>query len=249
MKLANKRFVLFICTITMVIGVASILYTPVGTLIPQTGDTAMAIKANRMIKQTVQNSEQDTKDTISLMSISTTPTPSPTPIPTPTPLPVYSLEEEGYPAGLDQLIETYYEAKICCDIDTLKSISSDPDNVISKKHLLQLVEGIDEYENIKCYIKKSYEEGSYIAFVYYDIRFIGLKTLAPSLAKLYIITDEAGEFKIFDGEVTEELKAYISARSEDEDVIELRNYTDQRAEKAKEKDEDLKAFWEIIDKY
>jgi uncharacterized protein YprB with RNaseH-like and TPR domain len=164
-------------------------------------------------------------------------------------LPVYPLEEKGYPSVIDELAKTYYEAKVSCDIDTLKSISSEPENVYSKKQLLKLIEGIDEYQNIKCYVKKSYDEDAYIVFVYYDIKFIGLNTLAPSLSKLYIVKDETGEWKTFDDEMNEELRAYIAARSEDEDVIALRNHTDQLAVEAKDKDKDLKAFWEILDKY
>ncbi len=249
MKIKDKKILYLILMINMVLGLAILVYNPTSSIRLQTKDKQTKAASSLGQKTLTAKQEKSDKDTVSLMSVSLTPTPSPTPIPTPTPLPVYPLEEEGYPAEIDTLVETYYEAKICCDVETLKSISSEPSNVISKKQLLQLVEGIDEYENIKCYVKKSYEEGAYIIFVYYDIKFIGLNTLAPSLSKLYIVTDSTGALKIYDGEMSGELKEYLVARSEDEDVLVLRDHTNQLATKAKEKDKDLKAFWEILDKY
>lgn len=249
MKIKDKKILFLILMINMVIGIAILVYNPMSSVLRKPGDKETAAAANLEKKTLFAKQEKKDSDTVTLMSVSPTPTPSPTPIPTPTPLPVYPLEEKGYPSEIDTLVETYYEAKSSCDIDTLKSISSEPSNVISKKQLLQLVEGIDEYDNIKCYVKKAYEEGAYIVFVYYDIKFIGLNTLAPSLSKLYIITDRTGTLKIYDGEISEELKEYLNARSEDEDVLVLRDHTNQLAEKAKEKDKDLKAFWEILDNY
>jgi hypothetical protein len=249
MKIRDKKIICIIFMITMVIGSAILVYYPTGsTLQDKYSSTATAnLKKSKLSEQETEEPE----DSISLMSTEAIPTPTiiPSPIPTPTPLPVYPLKDTGFPTQLEELVKTYYEAKVNCDIDTLKSISSQPENVISKKQLLQLVEGIDDYKNIKCYVKHSYEDDAYIVFVYYDIKFIGLKTLAPSLSKLYIITDETGELKTFDGELSEELRAYIAARSEDEDVIALREQTDQLALEAKEKDKDLKAFWEILDNY
>ena len=251
MKFMDKKIISIIYMITVVIGSAILVYYPTGSMLSEEENVAATAKLAPSNSDEEEILAKD--DTITLMSTDAIPTPLVTPIPTiaptPTPLPVYPLVEKGFPSKLENLVKIYYEAKVNCDIDTLKSISSHPDNVISKKKLLQLVEGIDDYENIQCYVKNSYEEGAYIVFVYYDIKFIGLKTLAPSLSKLYIITDEAGEFKLYDGELSEELGAYIRARSEDEDVIELREHTNQLADEAKEKDEDLKAFWDILDNY
>lgn len=249
----NKKIkiVNFIYIITMAIGLAIVVYNPAGYQLGSQDDASAAANLNKNSKAAKEGVMDEAS--INLMSIDSSVhpsvTPNPTPIPTPTPLPVYPLEEKGYPAELSDLAETYYMAKSNCDIDALKSISSHPENVISKEQLLKLVEGIEEYKNIKCYVKKSYEEGAYIVFVYYDIKFIGLKTLAPSLSKLYFITDGDGKLKTYDGELTEELRGYITARSEDDDVVALREHTNQMAEEAKEKDKELKAFWDIIDKY
>lgn len=235
----NKKWLVYLAYLgTMALGLVLIVISPIGTQGIKSG------KQKAEIKQTMSSSKSE-KDTFASESLSPTLTPSPTPeiSPTPTPLPVYPLERETYPSKIDSLISKYYDAKVTCDIETLKAISSNPPAVISKKSLEQLVEGIEEYRNIKCYSKKSYEDGAYIVYVYYEIKFISLNTCAPALTKLYIVTDEAGELKIFDGEMSEELKTYFDARSEDEDVKDLIVYTENRAEKAKEQDEKLKDYW------
>ena len=251
MKRRDKKVKSIIYMITIISGAAILIYFPTGSMLLNKKDAAEVSKPRQ--EKNITEAGDNTDTSITLMSSEIKPsisvTPTPTVAPTPTPLPVYPLEERGFAAELEEIVKVYYEAKVNCDIDTLKTISSDQDRVISKKKLLQLVEGIDDYQNIICYVKKSYEEGAYIIFVYYDIKFIGLKTLAPSLSKLYVVTDDAGDLKLYDGELTDELRAYIKARSEDEDVIKLREYTDQLAEEAKEMDKDLKAFWELLDNY
>ncbi|MDF2486920.1 MAG: hypothetical protein K0R46_3088 [Herbinix sp.] len=247
MKLKDKKINRLIYRITLAIGLLALVLNPIGYVIPKSfsRDSAEAVNLKSNLEMDVV--DQEAEGTITSMSTEPTPSPIPTISPTPTPLPVYSLENNDYPKEIEKLVKTYYEAKVNCDIDTLKSISSEPSNVISEKKLLSLMEGIDEYKNIKCYVKKSYEEGAYIVFVSYEIKFIGLDTLAPSLSKLYIITDEAGELKNYDGDLSEELRAYITSRSDDLDVEVLRKHTEESAKQAKADDKKLKEYWEALD--
>ena len=90
-------------------------------------------------------------------------------------------------------------------------------------------------------------EGTYIAYVYSEIKITGINTPAPSLAKSYLITDENGELKIFSGDMDEELETYYMARNEDEDVKELIDKTNKAFEEAMNSDEDLYNFWEAIE--
>ncbi len=178
-------------------------------------------------------------------SITTTvPTSTPTPSPTPTPIPVYGLEEIP---KMDELVVEYYNAKAGRDISKIKSLCSDPSQAESPEDLEKKVKYIEEYKNIKSYAKKSYEPGAYIVYVYYDIKFARINTLAPSLSKLYVITDDNGKFRIYSEEMSPELKEYFDARNGDEDVLALIKMTDDKGEEAKEKDEDLMIFWTGLD--
>lgn len=172
------------------------------------------------------------------------PTQAPTPIPTPTPLPVYPLEENN---AIDALFEDYYVAKSASDVDKLKSLYSDSNVAESLEQLQSKVLHIEQYDNIKSYSKKGIEEGSYITYVYHEIKFNSINTLAPGLAKFYLITDDQGQLKIFSSEMDPETKEYFDARNMDEDVQNLIQMTNQKSEEAKSKDEDLKIFWESLD--
>ena len=172
------------------------------------------------------------------------PTEAPTPSPTPTPFPVSDLEELEQ---MDALFVEYYNAKAGRDIGRIASLCSDSTKSESLGELEKKVKYIEEYKNIKSYSKKSYEPGAYIVYVYYDIKFARINTLAPSLSKFYVVTDEEGNFRIYSEQMNQELKEYFDARNGDEDVLELIVMTDDKADKAKEKDEDLMIFWTGLD--
>ena len=173
--------------------------------------------------------------------------PTPTPEPTPTPTPVYTIEEDSSYPEINQLFNNYYTAKQSCDVEKLESILSDPSRVETIEQLQSKTEYIDNYKNIKAYIKKCFTEGNFIVYVYYEIKFTSVTTPAPALTKFYVITDKDGNLKIFSGEMDEELKKYYDARNNDEDVQQLIQMTDDLGEAAKSKDEDLQKFWEDID--
>lgn len=170
----------------------------------------------------------------------------PTPIPTPTPAPVYNFEDEDKYPEIKKLINDYYVAKQKNEVGTLKKFLSDPEMVDSKEELKSKTEFIEDYKNIKCYIKKSKDEGSFIVYVYYEIKFISVKTAAPCLSRFYIVTDESGEYKILSGEIDSETKEYYDERNNDQDVLELVQETNQKSEVALENDKLLKHFWDEL---
>ena len=172
---------------------------------------------------------------------------TPTAIPSPTPVPVYPIEKAGTYPEIDSLFEAYYTAKNNRDIETLKSILSDPSKVESEEQLQTKTEYIEDYRNIKTYTKKAEKEGTYIVYVYHEIKFTSINTPAPGLAKFYVVTGEDNKLKIYSGDMDGNLKTYFDERNNDEDVVALIEMTDEKSSKAVEKDEDLKNFWESID--
>jgi uncharacterized protein affecting Mg2+/Co2+ transport len=128
-------------------------------------------------------------------------------------------------------------------------MSSDPSKAITldnlKKEVVDL--HIEDYRNIKCYAKKSYEEGSYIVYTYYEIKFAGITTPASALTRDYLITDSDGKLKSFTGEMDPQLKEYYDTRLEDEDVKKLRQYTEDKKAEEKKRDEVLADYWNFLD--
>ncbi len=191
-------------------------------------------------------------DDISMISQAATPTVTAiptialTPTPTPTPLPVHDLEEGN--SDINKLINNYYKAKLACNVDKLKALLSDPTNVSSNKQLKKDIQYIEEYKNIKCYVKKGYQDGTYIVYVYNEVKFVNIKTPAPAADQFYLVTDKDGSLKIFSGKFNEETAAYYKSRIQDTDVIDFIKEVNKKAEQAKKKDKDLKKFWDNLDK-
>jgi hypothetical protein len=144
-------------------------------------------------------------------------------------------------------MQDYYTAKNNRDLKTLKTLLSDPSQADSQEDLQKKTEYIEEYRNIKTYTKKGFKEGTYIVYVYHEIKFTSINTPAPGLAQFYIITDADNKLKIFSGTKDPETQAYYDQRNEDEDVAALIEMTNEKGKKAIKEDEDLLNFWKSID--
>ncbi len=237
MNLKYKKLVLFTLLSTMGIGVITLSIAP---------------KNNREGQESINITKENDGNEIAPIKANMGITPTlaiiitSTPEPLPTTLPVYDIETEGYPK-ITELMKSYYEAKLKCDVDKLKSLLNDTSNVSSKKQLKKDVKFIEEYKNIKCYVKKGYKEGTYIVFVYNEVKFINIKTPAPAADQFYVITDSKGNLKIYSEEFDELTKEYYNNRLQDLDVIEIIDFTNQKGEEAKAKDKNLKSFWDKLD--
>lgn len=188
--------------------------------------------------------EEENEEAVPSVIPTSMPTLTPTPIPSPTPIPVYNLEKNK---EIDALFEDYYAAKSVSDIDKIKSLCSDPTRSETLEQLQSKVKYIEEYRNIKSYSKKGIEAGTYITYVYHEVKFTGINTPAPGLAKFYLVTDAQGNLQLFSGEMDSILQEYFDERNLDEDVLEIIKMTEDKGEKAKASDQDLKIFWEGLD--
>lgn len=174
-------------------------------------------------------------------------TPTVTPIPTPASLPIYALEDDSNYPEIKSLFVDYYTAKNNCDIDKLKTMLTVPENVDALDDLQTMTEYIDDYRNIKSYIKKSYIEDAYIVFVYHEIKFISVNTPAPGLSKFYVVKDGEGNYQVYSGLMDTALFEYYTIRNYDADIVDLIATTNSAGEKARAKDEDLAKFWSAMD--
>ncbi len=244
MKLKYKKIILLTTMSTMGIG---ILTLSVSQDRPKAEEkTAATMLSSEMLPEANASDNEMLRAAEDAIATPTV-TAAPTSVPTPTPVPVYPIEEKGTYPDIDALFDSYYTAKNNRDLDTLKSILSDPSKVESEEQLQTKTEYIEDYRKIKAYTKKSMKEGEYIVYVYHEIKFTSINTPAPGLAKFYVITGEDKKLKIFSGDMDAETKAYYDERNSDEDVIALIEMTDEKSTNAIEKDQDLKSFWESID--
>ena len=151
------------------------------------------------------------------------------------------LIEDGY-QNINKLINEYFRARKECDVEALSKIISNTAS-ISEEKLKKESEYIEDYKNIKCYTKRGLLEDTYIAYVYYEYKFLNIDTTAPAMIRMYICTNDSGDVYIYNDSVDGEVASYMEEINNGEDVVSLFNDTDDRLKKAIESDENLKDFY------
>ncbi len=136
-------------------------------------------------------------------------------------VPDATMEENAYPE-VNALVEQYYTASANGDADTLASLYKGLDETEILKSVAAS-EYIDNFQNITVYTKPGPLEGSYVAYVYNDVKLYDYDGLVPGLETLYICTDDNGKLYI-NGDIADanELE-YLKQINVQADVIDLNN--------------------------
>lgn len=159
-------------------------------------------------------------------------------------VPEVPLEQDTVP-GLNEFIQTYYTAIVEGDTEVL-SKSVDYMDATELLRAVEMSKYIESYPTVEVYIKKGPREGTYLAYVYGEMKFYDYDRPVPGLSVFYICTNENGDFYINeDGEEDDNELYYIREVNLQDDAIDLNNraaaaYNDMVAE-----DGELAAF--IVD--
>ena len=155
-------------------------------------------------------------------------------------VPEEALEKDAY-ADINNLVKEYYQALVDGDMETIHRIK----NVVSEEEELKIVkksEFIEGYPNITVYTKKGPEEGSYVAYVQYEVKFMNIDKTAPGLNTLYICVNEEGNYYINANVLDEKIVEYLKSISVQNDVVDLFNTVQVAYNDVKAQDEDLSVF-------
>lgn len=155
-------------------------------------------------------------------------------------VPEEALEKDVYPE-VNNLVKRYYQALVEGDLDTIKSIKNYTDAEEELK-IVKKSEFIEGYPALTVYTKKGPEEGSYIAYVQYEVKFVGHEGTAPGLNTLYICTNEEGNLYINANELEESVVEYLKTISVQNDVVDLFNIVQVAYNDVKTENEELSAF-------
>ena len=155
-------------------------------------------------------------------------------------VPEEALEKDAYPE-VNNLVKQYYQALVDGDMETINSIKNYTDEEEALK-IVKKSEFIEGYPNITVYTKKGPEEGSFVAYVQYDVKFFNIDKAAPGLNTLYICMDEEGKYYINANELDEKVVEYLKTISVQNDVVDLFNTVQVAYNDVKTEDENLSAF-------
>ena len=145
----------------------------------------------------------------------------------------YELKKDAYPE-INQLYETYYQAMKDRDVETLSKIVDG--YTFTQEEVDKESEYIEDYRNISCYTIDGILEGTYVVYVYHEVKFRNIDTYAPGLYGSYVCTNEDGSLYINEGLVEGEVAAFIEEMDSSDDVRALNQEVDQALAQAQASD-------------
>ena len=131
------------------------------------------------------------------------------------------MELNAYPA-VNAVIADYYDALEEGNAEAALLINSYLSES-EQMYIVEMGEFIDRFTTIEVYTKPGPVENSYLAYVYYEVKFVGSDVVGPGMNAYYICCNEEGKYYINEGTESEEVTAYIEEMSTQDDVVELNN--------------------------
>lgn len=141
---------------------------------------------------------------------------------------------------INELVKSYFKASVAADMETLADLVTNIEYV-SEQQLKIKYEYVEEVKNIECHVMDGPEDGSYLTYVYSELKIKDIDTLAPGLSRFYIVTGEDGRLKVFFG-ADSEIEAFIAKADASEEVQKLAQKVQTRLNEALTSDETLMEF-------
>lgn len=136
-------------------------------------------------------------------------------------VPLVPLEKDVV-SGMNELFETYYKAMVDGDTETMGNLL----NYLDATEKLRAAETSKYIESasIEVYTKAGPSDGTYIAFIYVELKFFDYNKPLPGLNTFYVCTREDGSLFINeDCELSESERRYIREVQLQDDVVDLNN--------------------------
>lgn len=142
-------------------------------------------------------------------------------------------------SDINKLFTTYFAKLAKGDVEALGKIMV---NAPDKKTVAKEIEYIEDYQNIKCYSKDGLVDGTHVVYVYYEVKFKNIDTLAPSMIREYVCTNEDGAMYINNGTVDGEVAAWLEEVQTSESAQKLVGDVNDSLNKAAESDKKLSSL-------
>lgn len=137
-------------------------------------------------------------------------------------VPDVPLEQDAVPE-VNELFNSYYTAMVEGDTDTMGDLVYylDANEVLKAKETSKYLES---FSTLEVYTKPGPREGTYIAYVYVDLKFNDYEKPVPGMRVYYVCTNEDGAYYINeDGDEGDDELRYMRELQKQEDVIDLNN--------------------------
>ncbi len=164
----------------------------------------------------------------------------------PIPVPENAKLEQNAYEDINSFFTEYYQAVAAGDTDKMAEMGNTLDE--EDKAKLQVKAGYTEdYENMSCYTKPGPEKDSFIVFVYYEIKYKNIDSLAPGLSTFYLCENSDGSYYLKDiGSLPQNMKDYITGIANHSDVQNLLAEVDKLYATNTNSDPTLAAFMDSL---
>lgn len=151
-------------------------------------------------------------------------------------VPEVPLELNAVPE-INELVNTYFEARVEGDIDTIRRLRDKLDETEALREEATS-KYIESFPVIEVYTKAGPKSNTYMVYVNYEAKFYDYEDPIPGMTSFYACQDENGNYYLTKAEdVDEDVKNYLRELSLQDDFIDLYNkvtaeYNDMYAEDA-----------------
>ena len=158
----------------------------------------------------------------------------------------------GQVPEVQALLEGYFTAKQNADAEWIYQAFgwTDLTGIDDLRRQLQYDARYTEgYRNITCYVKEGITEGTYLAYVSYDLKFKDSLTLAPGILWNYIKMGEDGNYYLTESSSLNETElAYIREAEKADEIVLLKTQIYAKLRQALESDEILAESYSILER-
>jgi len=145
------------------------------------------------------------------------------------------------------LATTYWAAVQDLDFDTLETVCGTTFDDDARAAVEAMDVAVESYDDIMTYSKNGLTDGSYVVYVYMEMKLSGIDTEAPTLRQMYMQPDSDGTLLVLPTEsYTSAISEYILERQTDSDVQALIADVNNTLSERCAADEDLAKYIESI---
>jgi hypothetical protein len=169
---------------------------------------------------------------------------------------VYDIDFSEYELQKDtdgelfRLVDDYCRAKSESDVDLLLSVFGvtsvgDEERAERKAEMDQTRKFVAGYENIACYYLQGPEQGTYIVYPYFEIRYLNASVAVPCLNVAYAKRGGDGTYYLTYN-FNDSLAEYVKKANTMEDVRLLSLQIDKRVEEARQQDAYVRKIYQTL---
>lgn len=149
--------------------------------------------------------------------------------------------------NINTLIKEYYGNTKKIDEEVLAA-TKDQKTKKAEESITEKREGIEKYNKVKTIIRAGLEEGTFLVFTTYNVKFFNIDTEAPGMSVVYVVTDKNGVLVIEQDTSDPKLQNYINELSQEKEIKSEIERVNTELASATKKDETLKDFIDKLQK-